>query len=84
MEDTKECPNCNVKVGKDEKICPSCKVDFDELEDAVTTVDRANKILEKRRTPPAPPAPEVPPTPVHQPPAKRNVLTSLGKVIRSK
>lgn len=78
--ETKECPNCNVKVGKSEVTCPSCKVNFEELEDAVTTVERAQKIIEKRK--PAPPAPPTPPPPTNQPEAKRNVFTSLGKVLR--
>lgn len=77
--ETQECANCNTQIGKTETICPNCKVNLEELEDAISTVDRAQTILEKRRKAALPPVP-----PVVQPPVKRNVLASLGKVIRSK
>jgi RNA polymerase subunit RPABC4/transcription elongation factor Spt4 len=57
-KDTKVCEACDAEVGKSEKTCPKCSVDFEELEDSITVVSKAQEILAKRKakeTPPAPP-----------------------------
>jgi RNA polymerase subunit RPABC4/transcription elongation factor Spt4 len=88
--ETKTCENCDKVIGASESKCPSCGVVFEELEDAVATVDRANSILAKRKArtaPPEPtPVPEVPPAPAPEPTPnpqpKRNIFTSLGRTFR--
>lgn len=52
--ESKVCEACEAKVGKDDKVCPACGVDFEELEEAVSVVDRANKVLAKRNIKPQP------------------------------
>lgn len=79
--ETKVCENCDTQVSLAELTCPKCGVTFSDLEDAITTVQRANTILEKRKAKTVP-APEVVP-PVTAPEKKVSVLTSLGKVIRN-
>jgi hypothetical protein len=74
--DTKECPSCDAVIGKTEKTCPKCSVDLDELEDTLTTVEKANAILEKRRKKTLPLEP--PPAPKK----KTNKLRSLGSFLR--
>lgn len=58
---TKKCECCEAEIGKDEKVCPKCSVDFDELEETVTAIDRANAVLAKRKAKETPPTPEVKP-----------------------
>lgn len=63
---TKQCEACDATIGKDEKVCPKCSVDFDELEETVTAIDRANAVLAKRKAK-AVPEPTPPPTPEPKP-----------------
>jgi uncharacterized C2H2 Zn-finger protein len=46
---TKKCEVCEADIGETEVKCPKCGVEFSELEETVTAVERANQILEKRR-----------------------------------
>jgi RNA polymerase subunit RPABC4/transcription elongation factor Spt4 len=72
---TKVCESCDAVIGESEKECPKCKVNFEELEDAVTTVSTAQAVLAKRK------AKEIPPPP--PPPVKKvNPLRALGQAIR--
>jgi len=75
--ETKTCDSCDAVIGKSEKTCPKCGVDFEELEDAITTVSKAQAIIEKRKKAEQPPAPPAPPE-------KKNPLRSLGAVLRKK
>lgn len=72
---TKECINCDAKIGDTETKCPACGVEIAELESEVGAVDRALKILEKRKKQAAPPEPE--PTP--EPKKKKSFLHNLSK-----
>jgi hypothetical protein len=91
-DDTKICDSCDTVIGRNEKTCPKCKVDFEELEDAVATVSKAQEVIEKRRKA-AEPKPcekcktihkEEEACPAPAPAAKKNPLRGLGKVLRSK
>lgn len=62
---TKQCEACDAKIGENEKVCPACSADLESLEQTVSEVDRANKILAKRK------AKETPPTPENQPETKK-------------
>lgn len=79
MAGTKECPACDAKIAESEKKCPACGVDIEELEDAVATIETAQKVIEKRKAKnaPAPPQPE-------PEVKKRNKLLSLGSMIRKR
>lgn len=79
MADTKECPNCDAKIASSEVKCPACGVNIEELEDAVTTVETAQKVIEKRRAKNAPAAP-----PEQQPEKKSSKLLSLGSALRKR
>lgn len=75
-EETIECPNCEVTIGKTETACPKCGIVIEEFEDTITAVEKANAALERRKkknAPPDSPAPE---------PARRSPLLSLGRAIR--
>jgi RNA polymerase subunit RPABC4/transcription elongation factor Spt4 len=79
-DETKICDNCDAVIGKAEKLCPKCQVDTEELEELVSSVERANQIAEKRRkrNAPAPaPAPEV-----KQRESVATRLRGLGKAFR--
>jgi hypothetical protein len=47
--ETKTCESCDAVIGKSEKVCPKCQIDFEELEDAVATVGKAQSVLAKRK-----------------------------------
>jgi RNA polymerase subunit RPABC4/transcription elongation factor Spt4 len=85
--ETQTCENCEAVISTTETKCPKCGVVFEDLNDAIATVERAQTIIEKRKAKAAPPAPAPTPTPTPQPAPvaeKRNPFTSLGKVIRNK
>lgn len=73
--ETKKCLECEQEIAVTEKKCPKCGADLETLEQEVAVVERAQKLLEKKRkreTPPEPPAPPVP--------EKSSIFASLGKV----
>lgn len=78
MADTRECPKCESTIGVTEEKCPSCGIVIVEFEDAMTTVDEAQKALERKRKK------EQPPAPAPAPEKKSNLgkLASLGSVLR--
>lgn len=45
----KLCEACDKEIGDNDAKCPACGVVFEELNDAVSAVEKANAILEKRR-----------------------------------
>lgn len=82
MSDTINCPECDVTIGKDEKECPSCHVNIEELEEAISTVERANKVIEKRKRASVPPPPETPEP--EAPKKKSSIFTRFGKRVTKK
>lgn len=46
---TKICESCDAEIGASETKCPKCGIIFEELEEAVSAVERAQSVLEKRR-----------------------------------
>ena len=79
-DETKICDNCDATIAKSEKVCPKCNVDTEELEELVSSVERANQIAEKRRKRNAP-APEPAPAPAVKESISRR-LRGLGKVVK--
>ena len=85
--DTKICESCDKTIGKSETKCPACGVDFEELEDAVVSVEKAQSILEKRRKAKEP-KPCTKCNKVHEgecstpPAAKKSRFSGLGNVLR--
>ncbi len=77
---TKICDACDAEISILEEKCPKCGIDFDELEETVASVSKAQEIIEKRKKNTALPEPPV----VTPPAAKRNVLRSLGNALRKK
>lgn len=77
MPETKQCEVCDQEIGSTEKKCPKCSTDFDELEEAVGIVTKANAVVKKRADkeaaknvlPPAPPAP----------PKKKSIFGNLAR-----
>lgn len=70
-DETKECINCDAKIGKDEKVCPACTEDQELMEESVKTVEKVNAILAKRK------AKEIP-APAPQPEKKISVFRKLA------
>lgn len=72
MPETKTCEACEQEIGANETKCPKCGVVFDELEQEIAVVTRAQTVVEKRRKktepPPAPPAP----------PKRKSIFSSLA------
>lgn len=64
MAETKICDGCDKEIGVSETKCPACGVEFAELDETVTAVERAQAVIEKRRkraeAAAAPPTPTVP------------------------
>lgn len=88
--ETKICPSCDAVIGKSETVCPSatCGVDFEELEDNIAAVEKAQAILEKRRKANQP-KPCTKCSKVHEgecpaPEKKKSGLRGLGAVLRKK
>ena len=88
--ETKACDSCDQIIGKSETKCPKCGVDFEALEDAVVTLEQAQKVLEKRRKA-AEPKPCAKCSKVHDgecapaPPAKKvSPLRGLGAAMRKR
>jgi RNA polymerase subunit RPABC4/transcription elongation factor Spt4 len=79
---TKHCEACDAEIGKDEKVCPKCAVDFDELEETVTAIDRANAVLAKRKAKAVPPEPAPGAPPVK--PKGVAKLRALGRAFKPK
>jgi hypothetical protein len=77
MADTRDCPKCESTIGATEEKCPSCGIVIVEFEDAMTTVDEAQKALERKRK-------KAEPTPEPAPVKKSNLgkLASLGSMLR--
>jgi len=73
--ETKTCDSCDAVIGKSEKVCPKCSIDFEELEDTVATVTKAQAVIEKRKKAALPP-------PSPEPEPKKNPLRSLGSILR--
>ena len=69
---TKECPNCEQEIGESETTCPRCQVNISDLEDEISVVDRAQKVIERRKAKEAAPVP----TPTAK---KRTIFRSLAK-----
>lgn len=55
---TKKCEYCDETIGKSETKCPKCGTDFEALEEDVKAIERANKVIEKRKAKDAPPEPK--------------------------
>lgn len=75
MPDTKKCEACDAEVGVSETKCPACNVVFEDLEQEVKVVTRAQEVAAKRKakeTPPPPPAPE----------KKASIFNSLGRIVK--
>lgn len=89
-DDTKVCDSCDATIGKNETTCPKCKVDFEELEDAVATVTKAQEVIAKRKKAAEPKPCEKCKTmheadkPCPTSPAKKNPLRGLGAALRGK
>jgi uncharacterized C2H2 Zn-finger protein len=84
---TKICEACDKEIGESETKCPACGVDFEELADTVTTVERAQAILEKRRKKNEP-QPCAKCKKVHEgacaPAPRKSKLRGLGSILRGK
>ena len=80
MAETKICDNCDQEIGASETVCPKCKVNFEELEQEVSVVERASKVAEKRRKAAAPPVPTPEPETTPTPAKKKSVFRSLGRL----
>lgn len=77
---TKVCESCDKEIGASETVCPACGVDFAELEETVTAVDRATAVLAKRK---AKETPAPAPAPVAQPkPKATDRLRSFGRAFK--
>ena len=74
--ETITCENCDAEIGKSETKCPKCGVVFEDLADAIASVETANKVIEKRK--------KKAELPVAPPAKKENPLRALGKVLRKK
>ena len=79
MAETKKCEHCDAEIGATETSCPKCGVNFEELEEVISTLDKANKVLEKRRKAAQPPEPPAPPAP-----AKKKTGISLFRSLGGK
>ena len=83
---TKTCEACDAVIGASETKCPKCGIDFEELEDALTSVEKANAILEKRRKAKEP-KPCTKCNKIHEgecvkPAEKKSALRGLGSALR--
>jgi hypothetical protein len=84
--ETKVCDACDAVIGKSEKTCPKCSVDFEELEDTVASVSKAQAIIEKRKKA-TEPKPCAKCSKVHEgacaiPAKKQSGLRGLGAILR--
>lgn len=75
MAETKKCEVCDQEIGITEKVCPKCQTDFEELEQEVSVVTRAQKVVAARKAKEIPLLPPPPPPPAK----KKSVFGSLGK-----
>lgn len=81
-EETKICDACDAVIGSTEEKCPKCGIEFTELDETVTAVERALTVSEKRKKRALPPAP---PTPQPQPKLTGVArLRALGRVFKGK
>lgn len=74
-EETKVCPLCDATIGKTDATCPSCNEEIENVDEEAKVVERANKLLEKRRLKANPPTP---PVPQPQPKKKTSIFQSLA------
>lgn len=74
MAETKQCEVCEQQIGSNETKCPKCSTVFEELEQEVAVVTRAQTVAEKRRRAALPPEPS--PEVI---PAKKSIFRSLSK-----
>jgi RNA polymerase subunit RPABC4/transcription elongation factor Spt4 len=87
--DTKVCESCDAVIGKNETECPKCKVNFEELEDTIATIDKAEEVRAKRKKATEPKTCAKCKT-VHKPedpcppPAKKKPLRGLGAILRKR
>lgn len=72
---TKACDACGQEIGASEKECPKCGVDFEELEDAIATVSKAQEVIEKRKAVASPKPPE-------KKEESKKPFRSLGSILR--
>jgi RNA polymerase subunit RPABC4/transcription elongation factor Spt4 len=70
MAETKKCEVCDQEIGTSEKTCPKCGTNFEELEEEVKVVTRAQNVAQKRAKAAVPPEPEKP--------AKKSIFRSLA------
>lgn len=76
---TKTCELCDATIGETDKECPACGADLEAVNEQVEAVERANKILEKRKAKAAPPVPPTPtPQPQPEPKKKQSVFSKLA------
>ena len=81
---TKNCEACEQEIGFSETVCPKCGVDFEELEEAVAVVTKAQEIAAKRKAK-AEAAKDGDPDPATPPKKKKTGLFGgLGKAITGK
>jgi hypothetical protein len=78
MPETKKCDACDQEIGASEKVCPKCEVDFEELEDAVATVSKAQEVIERRKAATAEKDKKNEPKPT----GNKKPLRSLGSILR--
>lgn len=80
---TKICDACDAVVGETETKCPKCGVEFSELDETVTAVERALSVSEKRKKRLAPaPVPTPQPEPVKLTGVAR--LRAIGRAFKGK
>lgn len=79
MAETKKCEVCDQEIGATEKVCPKCGTDFEELEEAVSVIELANKVTEKRRKARETPPPNEPPPTTGK---KKGAFSSLAKALK--
>ena len=90
---TKKCENCDAEIGDSEKECPKCGINFDDLEDAISSLTVAQTVAEKRKKAAAEKCNCTPVEGVHgkgcpqfkapdAPPQKRSRFRALGSALR--
>lgn len=72
----KNCIECGQEIAASEKKCPACSADLETLEQEVEVVERAQKLIEKKKARETPP----PPSPETTPAKKKSIFASLGEL----
>lgn len=75
--ETKKCIDCDQEIAATETKCPKCGLVFEDAEQEMSVVEKAQQRLEKKRKRETP----EPPAPAPTPAGKKSVFASLGKVV---